>query len=343
MGRSVIRRTFGNAWLVAVVLAAALVAGVMVWQAVTSSGVPDPTSRNLSPAAAVLNSGILVFREGLEAILVLAAVTAGLFRERGDHWRPVAAGSGVAFLATIVTWFIVVALISAVNAPALDVQAGTGLLAIVVLLVVMNWFFHKIYWTGWIGLHHRSRKRTLERSSEGNKSAAYLGLALLGFSAVYREGFEVVLFLQNLRMQVGSGAVLKGTAIGLALTSIVAVLTFVAHKRLPYKKMLVATGVLLGVVLIVMVGESAQELQQAAWIPTTELNLPIPGWLGMWFAVFPTAEGLAAQAIAAALVIGSYIAAQNARIWRPRRQSRAKIQANSSTVDIEHSSQLHNE
>ena len=340
MGRSSLRRAFGNPWLVAVVLAAALVAGVMVWQAVTSGGVPDPAARNLSPAAAVLNSGILVFREGLEAILVLAAVTAGLFRERGDHWRPVAAGSGAALLATVATWFIVVALISAVNAPALDVQAGTGLLAIVVLLVVMNWFFHKIYWTGWIGLHHRSRKRTLERS-DGNKSAVYLGLALLGFTAIYREGFEVVLFLQNLRIEVGSGAVLKGTAIGLALTSIVAALTFVAHKRLPYKKMLIATGVLLGVVLIVMVGESAQELQQAAWIPTTELNLPIPGWLGMWFAIFPTAEGLAAQAIAAALVIGSYVAAQNARIWRPRRQSRLREETGSSTV--EHPVRLHNE
>ncbi|MGI9049046.1 MAG: FTR1 family iron permease [Rubrobacteraceae bacterium] len=340
MGKSSVRRAFGNPWLVAVILAASLVAGAMVWQTVTASGVLDPTSQNLSPAAAVLNSGILVFREGLEAILVLAAVTAGLFRERGNHWRPVAAGSGAAFLATVATWFIVVALISAVNAPALDVQAGTGLLAIVVLLVVMNWFFHKIYWTGWIGLHHRSRKRTLERS-DGNKSAAYLGLALLGFSAIYREGFEVVLFLQNLRLEVGSGAVLKGTAIGLALTSVVAVLTFLAHKRLPYKKMLVATGVLLGVVLIVMVGESAQELQQAAWIPTTDLNLPLPGWLGMWFAVFPTVEGLAAQAIAATLVIGSYVAAQNARVWRPRRQSRARNEINSST--IEHSPKLHHE
>jgi high-affinity iron transporter len=52
----------------------------MVWQALTSGGVPDPTAGNLSPAAAVLNSGILVFREGLEAILVLAAITAGLVR-----------------------------------------------------------------------------------------------------------------------------------------------------------------------------------------------------------------------------------------------------------------------
>ena len=276
LGSSGLRRVFDNSWFAGVVLAASLVVGVVAWQALVPGGVPDPTSPELSPAAAVLQSGILVFREGLEAILVLAAVTAGLFRANAGHWRPVAVGSGAAFVATVVTWFVVVAVISSVNAPTLDVQAATGLLAVLVLLVVMNWFFHKIYWTGWIGLHHRRRQRTLDRS-DGSKLAAYLGLALLGFTAIYREGFEVVLFLQSLRLEVGSVAVLEGTSVGLALTAIVAVLTFVAHKRLPYKKMLVVMGVLLGVVLIVMVGESAQELQQAAWIPTTQLNLPIPG------------------------------------------------------------------
>lgn len=307
---------------IAVGSAALLVIGVVVWQAVTADGVPDPTAQDLSPAAAVLNSGILVFREGLEAILVLAAVTAGLVRTQRVYWHPVVAGAGAAFLATVATWFIVVALISAVNAPALDVQAATGLLAIAVLLVVMNWFFHKVYWTGWIGLHHRRRRRLLEQPDKA-RSATYLGLALLGFTAIYREGFEVVLFLQNLRLEVGSGAVLDGAAIGLGLTLVVAALTFVAHHRLPYKKMLVLTGVLLGVVLVVMVGESAQELQQAGWIPTTQLDLPLPGWLGVWFAVFPTFESLAAQTFAALFVIGSYVAAQYVRIWRPRQQRRA--------------------
>src|SRR5215210_5939702 len=196
-------RNVTNPWAVGLILAASLVAFVMVWQALTSGGVPDPTARNLSPAAAVLNSGILVFREGLEAILVLAAITAGLLRSNESYWRPVAAGSGVALLATVVTWFAVVAIISAVPAPALDVQAATGLLAILVLLVVMNWFFHKVYWTGWIGMHHRRREQLLKRSGEV-KSGAFFGLALLGFSAIYREGFEIVLFLQSLRLEVGS-------------------------------------------------------------------------------------------------------------------------------------------
>ena len=143
-------------------------------------------------------------------------------------------------------------------------------------------------------------------------------LALLGFTAIYREGFEIVLFLQNLRLRAGDALVLKGTGIGLGLTLIVAVLTFVAHKRLPYKKMLVATGVLLGMVLLVMVGESVQEMQQAGWIASTSVGVHWPDWLGLWFSVFPNVQSLTAQAAAALLVIGSYFSVQH---FRPQRST----------------------
>ena len=106
---------------------------------------------------------------------------------------------------------------------------------------------------------------------------------------------------------------LSGVAIGFALTLIVGALTFVAHRRLPYRRMLVLTGVMLGLVMLVMVGEQAQEMQLANWLPTTpiaSLSRVIPDWMGLWFAVFPTAETLAAQALAGALVVGSYFLAR---------------------------------
>jgi high-affinity iron transporter len=198
----------------------------------------------------------------------------------------------------------------------LAIQAATGLLAVVVLIVVMNWFFHRVYWTGWIASHNRRRRRILDRAGVDPKRATLLGLALLGFTSVYREGFEVVLFLQNLRLAYGSGTVLEGAALGLALTVVVGILTFVAHHRLRYKRMLIVTGVLLGVVLVVMVGESVQEMQLAGWLPTTTLAVAIPGWIGLWFAIFPNLEGLAAQAMAAALVLGSYYGAEYLRVRR---------------------------
>jgi len=218
-------------------------------------------------------------------------------------------GAGLSFLASVATWFIVVAIIDSINAPALHVQAVTGLLAIVVLLVIMNWFFHKLYWAGWICMHER-RKQAIIHEPARSERAIFWGLVLLGLTAVYREGFEIVLFLQSLRLRAGESPVLLGTAIGLGLTGIVAVLTFVAQRKLPYRKMLIATGIMLGAVLLVMVGESAQELQQAGWIKTSPVALPLPEWMGMWFAIFPNVQGLAAQAIAALLVVGSYFLAK---------------------------------
>ena len=147
------------------------------------------------------------------------------------------------------------------------------------------------------------------------------GLGLLGFSSLYREGFEVVLFLQSYRLKLGGTPVLYGVSLGLALTTIVGVLTFVAHRRLPYRRMLVFTGVMLGLVLLVMVGEQAQEMQLARWLPTTPmppLQHVIPDWMGLWFAVFPTVETLAAV-MAAAIVVGSFFLArpQSANLVSP--------------------------
>src|SRR6202171_2733964 len=303
---------------IGIVVAAIAVVAMIVWQGVTAHGAPDPTQPNTSPTVAFLDIGVLVFREGLECILVLAAITASMTGAKSAHRRPVAVGAGVAFGATLITWFIAVRIVDSLsdNMRALDLQAATGLLAVVVLLVIMNWFFHKIYWGGWIRAHNRRRKSLLAGANGNGTSHSRLwwGLILLGFTSLYREGFEVVLFLQSYNLRFGGGVVLKGALLGIALSAIVALLTFVLQQRLPYRKMLITTGILLGVVLLVMVGEQAQEMQLAHWISRTEIpwlaNL-IPAWMGMWFAVFPTYETLIAQTIAAVLVIGSYYAARH--------------------------------
>ena len=300
-------------------LSVLLITGIIIWQGITFSGVPDPTGKNLSNTAAILSCSILVFREGLEAILVLAAITASLTRKQEKNYgQGVAAGVGLGLIATIATWFIIVAILSNINLPELDIQAATGLVAIIVLLVVMNWFFHRLYWTGWI-THHTNRRRRLMDSTDKTTFNMFLGFALLGFTAIYREGFEIVLFLQQLRLKDGNDIILVGTLIGLSLTVIVAVLTFIAHKHLPYRKMLILTGILLGIVLMVMVGESIQEMQQANWIPATPVGFSLPPWLGMWFAVFPNMQGLIAQAIAVMLVLGSYFSAQYTTVFRRAR------------------------
>src|SRR5436190_149347 len=301
-----------------IVIASLCVVTMLVWQAVTTHGAPDPTRPDTSPTVAFMDIGILVFREGLECILVLAAITASMTGGKRAHRQPVAFGAGLAFVASLITWFIAVRIVGSLsdNVSALDLQAATGLLAVIVLLVIMNWFFHKIYWGGWIRAHNRRRKALLEnaRSIEISQRHLWWGLILLGFTSLYREGFEVVLFLQSYNLRLGGGVVLKGALLGIVLSGMVAVLTFVLQQRLPYRKMLITTGILLGMVLLVMVGEQAQEMQLAHWIPTTritQLANVIPPWMGMWFAVFPTVETLVAQLIAAVLVIGAYYAARH--------------------------------
>lgn len=300
-------------------VAALVIVAVFVWQGITATGNPNPLAleANASPTVAILDIAVLVFREGLECILVLSAITASMVGINRAHRRPVAAGAGIGFLATLITWFVVVGIVSDLteNFSALNVQATTGLLAIIVLLVVMNWFFHKLYWGGWIGMHNK-RKRTLLKEAGGHdasRSRLVWGLGLLGFSSLYREGFEVVLFLQSYMLKLGGSVVLQGVLWGLLFTGIVAVLTFIGHQKLPYRRMLVLTGIMLGVVLLVMVGEEAQEMQLAHWIPTTQVNglaNIIPSWMGLWFAVFPTVETLVAQGLAAAIVVGSYFLAK---------------------------------
>jgi high-affinity iron transporter len=298
-------------------VAAVFVLAIIVWQGVTAHGAPDPTQPDTSPTVAFLDIGVLVFREGLECILVLAAITASMTGAKRAHRRPVAVGAAIAFAATLITWMIAVRIVGSLsgNMRALDLQAATGLLAVIVLLVIMNWFFHKIYWGGWIRAHNRRRKVLLEHANalETSKLSLQWGLILLGFTSLYREGFEVVLFLQSYNLRLGGAVVLKGALLGIVLSAMVAFLTFVLQQRLPYRKMLITTGILLGMVLLVMVGEQAQEMQLAHWISTTPISwlAPFtPRWMGMWFAIFPTYETIIAQLIAAVLVIGSYYAAR---------------------------------
>ena len=271
----------------------AIITALVYLMATAKTGPVDPTEVNhpQSHTTVVFNSATIVFREGLEAVLIFAALTASLKGAQLGKRKPMVAGVAIAFVASVATWFVVQALLEAASPLGAKLEAITGFIAIAVLLVVLNWFVHKVYWSEWIGRHHRQRRRLLAQTG----FAATAGLVLLGFTSVYREGFETVLFLQNLQLKSGSGTVLEGVGIGLAATSAVGFLTFWLHTKLPYKKMLILTGGLVAMVLVVMTGGTALSFQDLGWLPAHPTPFTVPGWMGSWFEMYSTWETLGAR------------------------------------------------
>jgi len=267
-----------------------------------------------APGAVVGNAAVIVFREGLEAVLILASLIASLRTVETKKFRkPIFIGAGLAFVASIITWIIANGIITALSKYGEKLEAIVGIIAVGVLLVITNWFFHKTYWTGWMANFHQQKNKIIGGAVS---VGPFIALILLGFTSIYREGFETVLFLQSLVLEAGLSIVVQGVGIGLFFTGIVGVIAFSLQTKLPYKKMLIVTGVFIGVVLVSMVGKTVFALQASGWLTIHPLpGIYFPYWMGQWFGLYATWEGIFLQIASAAFVIGSYLLAehQNAR------------------------------
>jgi high-affinity iron transporter len=283
------------------------------------------TGEGESATTVITNSALIVFREGLEAILIIAAITASMIGTKRELRRPILRGALLAVPASIALFFAATLLLDSLSQYGEKLEAIVGLVAIATLLLVLNWFFHRVYWTEWIK-GHRERSKELLAEGVGAAGAAagtITGLYLLGFSSVFREGFETVLFLQSLQLSSGTGIVLGGVSLGLLATAVVGYATFALERKLPYKKLLIVTGMLIALVLIVLVGNTVRTLQGVGWLPISPIDIEFPLWMGTWLGVFPTVESLVAQALAFGFVVGSYFAAEWVRKRNVRRAAAA--------------------
>jgi high-affinity iron transporter len=273
-----------------------------------------------SAAAIVTNTAVIVFREGLEAVLILAALVAGLVGARRGLRRPLLLGAAAALVASVATFLVAETVLSSLVRYGERLEAVVSLVAIAVLLLILNWFFHRVYWSNHLAGLHGRKKQILKGAGLSAAAAQLVGLATLGFTAVYREGFETVLFLQALALEAGAGTVAQGVALGAVGVAVIAVLTIALQRKLPHRRMLELTGLLILGVLVVMVGKTVQVCQVVGWIPVHPIGeLRLPYWAGLWFGVFPTWEGLVAQVGAAVFVLGSYAGAE----WLRARKRRA--------------------
>lgn len=277
-----------------------------------------------APEAVIGNAAIIVFREGLEAVVILASLLASLRAAEQRQWRrSIVVGAALSLVATALTWAIANSIISLLAQFGERLEAVLSIIAIAVLLLITNWFFHKTYWTGWMAELHSRKAQFLGGTFVVGPS---LGLVVLGFTSIYREGFETVLFLQSLVLDAGMRIVLEGVGLGLIGVAIVGFLVFNLQMRLPYKSMLIVTGVLIGVVLLTMVGNTVHVLQAVGWMPITPINgLYLPYWMGRWFGLFATWQGVIGQIAAATFVIGSYVLAERMQA-NERNQKRTRTQ-----------------
>jgi high-affinity iron transporter len=264
-------------------------------------------SGSKAPGAITTNAAIIVFREGLEAVVILASLLASFKTAATRRYRkPMWLGAALALLASAVTWFVMQGALLAFARYGERVEAVVSIVAIGVLILITNWFFHDTYWTDWMASFHK-KKGELVKAGIG----ASIGLVTLGFTSIYREGFETVLFLQALVLESNNLTVLLGTAIGLAATVLIGYVIFQVQTKLPYKKMFIVTAAMIGAVLLIMVGNTAHVLQVVGWLPTHPLRfLELPYWTGLWFGLYATWEGLALQAVAGVFVLGSYFLAE---------------------------------
>ncbi len=273
-----------------------------------------------SEAVVIFNAATIVFREGLEAVLILASLVASMIGANQRFKKPLIFGAGLALAATAILFWLAQTVLHSLGRYGEKLEAVISLIAIGVLLIVMNWFFHKVYWTKWIAKHHTQRRAVLGGAVAGQ----FAGLVILGFTSVFREGAETVLFLQALVLDAGTWVVIQGTLLGLLGTAIVGALVLVMQKKLPHKKMLTVTGVMLAFVLVVMVGNTVHVFQVVGWLPITPIQGVIfPYWAGTWFGLYATWQGVLFQLAALIFVIGSYYASE----WVNRAKYRKEMAA----------------
>jgi high-affinity iron transporter len=283
--------------------------------------VVDDVERRLTSAsagAAAIVTGqsfLIIFREGLEVVLLLSVLLGYLESAKAGHLRrPVLLGVGLAGLATVATVIALQTVFAAVPASRELLEAITAIVAVAVLFYVSFWLIARLEHRRWMEF---LRSKVWNAVAVGSAAS----LVLVGFTAVYREGFETALFYQSL-LSFGDGLgawVAVGLIAGIIALAIVSVMIFRLGRRLPVRTFLSVAVVLIMITSVAFLGNAIAALQSAAVIDYHRMpswpRLPI--FLSQATGYWPTRETVAAQlCLTLVYVLGAiYMFAV-----RPRRQ-----------------------
>ncbi|AKA21683.1 cystathionine gamma-synthase [Pseudomonas chlororaphis] len=252
-------------------------------------------------------SGLLILlREGLEAILVLAAVLAFL-RNTGQQSavRSVNIGWGLALLAGLGTWALAAYVIDVSGSQRELLEGATALFASVMVLWLGVWMHDRRHAAAW---------QDYIKSSLVSGGGRF-GFAVLAFFSVYRELFEVILFYETLWLQAGPAgheAVLAGGATALVLLVGLAWVILRGSAKLPLTLFFGINAALLCALSVVFAGHGVKALQEAGIFGTRPVAFFDFDWLG----IHADAYSLTAQAVAIVAIIVLY---SRSRITEKRR------------------------
>ena len=270
----------------------------------------------IAPAIAFSSSFAIVFREGLESVLILGAILTYLEASRNNQFKKyVYYGIVAAFVATAVTWIIASYIIEISGANRELIEAIAALSATAVLFYVSFWVLNKIEHKKWMEF---VKAKVWQATTTGS----VMVFVMLSFFTVYREGFETVLFYQAMSgfakyMEI---YVVLGFVIGMiSLLGLYYVMRKLGRK-LPLRALF---GLTMGVgayLSIAFLGNAVRELQILDILPYTGLIGIIPRLdinLAMMTGIYPTLETIVAQVI----LLGVYlIASSYILIIRPQKE-----------------------
>jgi high-affinity iron transporter len=253
----------------------------------------------LPAGAAFLSAFVILLREGLEAVLVLAAILALLRNARRQDALPYVHAGWVAALALGGGTWLVASYVIALSGSTREVTEGvTALVAAAVLLSVGFWMHGKAYADRW-------RTFLYGQLHEALSARTMWALALVSFLAVYREAFETVLFYQALWTQAAPAyaPVLGGLLTAAVALAVLGWLIVRGSVRLPLGRFFGATSILLVLLAVIFVGKGIAALQEAGTVPVNPVSFPSIPVLG----VYPNLLGLLLQAIVLLSIAGVFI------------------------------------
>jgi high-affinity iron transporter len=238
----------------------------------------------------------ILFREGVEAVLLIAILLGSLAAgSAANYKKPLAMGVVAAGVATAITWVLATLVINIAPVNRELLEAITALVAVIVLIAVSFWLVQR--------LEHRRRMefmraRTAAAVAAGS-TAAFVGL---GFTAVYREGFETVLFYQALSLFAAGLGLYVWLGVGAAVIALGAVGYAILGlgKKLPLKPMLITGASILLLLSVAFTGNAIYSLQSADVITPTPVHgswARLPVFVAELTGIHPTTQGLLAQAI----------------------------------------------